>query len=121
MTKFISNVNKYLSEMKIKQSYLSMVTGIDKNKMSRLLTGSQEESGTDMEKIARGLGKSIGFFLKESMSILQVGSSSMNKIAFYAGEPSKKQEQIAKQLVELMENIDEVISANSRFENIARS
>ena len=39
MTKFISNVNKYLSEMKIKQSYLSMVTGIDKNKMSRLLTG----------------------------------------------------------------------------------
>ena len=121
MTKFISNVNKYLSEMKIKQSYLSMVTGIDKNKMSRLLTGSQEESGTDMEKIARGLGKSIGFFLKESMSISQVGSSSMNKIAFYAGEPSKKQEQIAKQLVELMENIDEVISANSRFENIARS
>ena len=101
MTKFISNVNKYLSEMKIKQSYLSI--------------------GTDMEKIARGLGKSIGFFLKESMSISQVGSSSMNKIAFYAGEPSKKQEQIAKQLVELMENIDEVISANSRFENIARS
>lgn len=45
----------------------------------------------------------------------------MNKIAFYAGEPSEKQEQIAKQLVELMENIDEVISANSRFENIARS
>ena len=69
MTKFISNVNKYLSEMKIKQSYLSMVTGIDKNKMSRLLTGSQEESGTDME---HGLGKSIGFFLKESMSISQV-------------------------------------------------
>ena len=42
----------------------------------------------------------------------------MNKIAFYAGEPSKK---LIKQLVELMENIDEVISANSRFENIARS
>ncbi len=45
----------------------------------------------------------------------------MNKIAFYAGEPSRNKEQIAKQLVELMENIDEVISANSRFENIARS
>ena len=59
MTKFISNVNKYLSEMKIKQTYLSMITGIDKNKMSRLLTGSQEESGTDMEKIASGLGKSV--------------------------------------------------------------
>ena len=48
MTKFISNVNKYMSEMKIKQTYLSMITGIDKKKISRLLTGSQEESGTDM-------------------------------------------------------------------------
>ena len=62
MTKFINNVNKYLSEMKIKQTYLSMITGIDKNKISRILTGAQEESGTDMEKIARGLGKTVEFF-----------------------------------------------------------
>lgn len=120
MTKFISNVNKYLSEMKIKQTYLSMVTGIDKNKMSRLLTGSQEESGTDMEKIAHGLGKSVEFFLTDSIYVPQVRNDAMNKIAFYTGEPSRKQEQIAKQLMELMENIDEVISAKARFENIAR-
>lgn len=120
MTKFISNVNKYLSEMKIKQTYLSMVTGIDKNKMSRLLTGSQEETGTDMEKIASGLGKSVEFFLADSVSVPQVGSFAMNKIVFYAGEPSHSQEQIAKQLMELMENVDEVLSAKSRFENIAR-
>lgn len=119
MTKFITNVNKYLSEMKIKQNYLSMITGIDKNKMSRLLTGSQEESGTDMEIIARGLGKSIEFFLADSISVPQVGSFSMNKIAFYAGNPSHKQEQIARQLMELMENMDEVLSAKSRFGNIA--
>ena len=62
MTKFISNVNQYLSEMKIKQSYLSMITGIDKNKISRLLTGVQDESGADMEKIAHALGKNIEFF-----------------------------------------------------------
>lgn len=120
MTKFISNVAKYLSEMKIKQSYLCMMTGIDKNKMSRLLTGSQEESGTDMEKIAHGLGKSVEFFLADSVSIPQVGSFSMDKIAFYAGEPSHKQERIAEQLMKLMENIDEVMSAKSRFENMAR-
>ena len=120
MTKFISNVNKYLLEMKIKQSYLSMVTGIDKNKMSRLLTGSQEESGTDMEKIASGLGKSVEFFLADAIVVPQIGNMATNKITFYAGEPSQKQEQIGKQLMELMENIDEVISAKSRFENIAR-
>ena len=120
MTKFISNVNKYLSEMKIKQTYLSMITGIDKNKISRLLTGSQEESGTDMEKIASGLGKSVEFFLADAIVISQIGNMAINKIAFYAGEPSQKQKQIAKQLMELMENIDEVISAKSRFENVAR-
>lgn len=120
MTKFIKNINKYLSEMKIKQTYLSMVTGIDKNKMSRLLTGSQEESGTDMEKIARGLGKNVEFFLADSINVPQVGSFLMDKIAFYAGEPSQKQELIANQLMELMENIDEVMSAKSRFENMAR-
>jgi transcriptional regulator with XRE-family HTH domain len=120
MTKFMSNVNKYLSEMKIKQTYLSMITGIDKNKLSRLLTGSQEENGTDMEKIAHGLGKSVEFFLMDSINIPQVGSFVINKIAFYAGEPSQKQEQIAKQLMELMENIDEVISAKRRFENVAK-
>lgn len=120
MTKFINNVNKYLSEMKIKQAYLSMVTGIDKNKMSRLLTGSQEESGTDMEKIAQGLGKNVEFFLADTIIIPKVDTPAVNKIAFYAGEPSGEQEQIAKQLMELMENIDEVMSAKSRFENIAR-
>lgn len=120
MTKFMSNVNKYLSEMKIKQTYLSMNTGIDKNKMSRLLTGAQEENGTDMEKIARGLGKSVEFFLADTISIPQIGGFKNKKIAFYAGEPSAQQEKIAEQLMELMENIDEVLSAKSRFENVAR-
>ena len=67
MTKFINNLNKYLSEMKIKQNCLSMLTGIDKNKLSRLLTGVQDESGTDMEKIAQALGKDVEFFLKDSI------------------------------------------------------
>ena len=120
MTKFINNVNKYLSEMKIKQTYVSMITGLDKNKISRILTGAQEESGTDMEKIARGLGKTVEFFLADTIYIPQMGTASANKIAFYAGEPSEKQEQIANQLMELMENIDEVLSAKSRFEHIAR-
>ena len=87
MTKFINNVNKYLSEMKIKQTYLSMITGIDKNKISRILTGAQEESGTDMEKIARGLGKTVEFFLADTIYIPQIGTVSANKIAFYAEKP----------------------------------
>ena len=115
MTKFMSNVNRYLSEMKIKQSYISMVSGIDKNKLSRLLTGVQEENGTDIEKLAGALGKNPGFFLEDSFSIPEISTYSSHKIAFYAGEPSQEQEKIAAELMELMENIDEVISARSRL------
>ena len=43
-----------------------------------------------------------------------------SRIAFYAGSPSKKQEKVAALLMELMENIDEVMSAKSRFDNVTR-
>lgn len=120
MTKFINNLNIYLSEMKIKQTYLSLITGIDKNKLSRLLTGSQDESGTDMEIIAEALGKKVEFFLSDSFAVPEINSFSMKKITFYAGEPSERQEQIASQLMELLENMDEVMSARNRFKNISR-
>ena len=66
-----------------------------------------------MEKIARALGKKYRIFFGTDSIEHSAGrmSSAPNKIAFYAGEPSKKQEQIANQLMELMENIDEVLSA----------
>ena len=115
MTKFMKNVNNYLSEMKIKHTYLSMVTGIEKNKLSRLLNGIQEESGIDMEKIAEALGKKIDFFLSETCAASEISGFSHNKITFYAGEPTEKQEKIVNELMELMENIDEVLSAKSRF------
>ena len=111
MTKFVSNVNAYLSEMKIKQTYLSMISGIDKNKLSRILIGAQEENGSDMERIASALGKTVEFFLQDTLVIPD---------AFYAGSPSKKQEKVAALLMELMENIDEVMSAKSRFDNVTR-
>ena len=72
-----------------------------------------------MEIIAGALGKNVEFFLSDSFTVPQISKFSMKKIAFYAGEPSEKQEKIAGQLMELMENIDEVISAKSRFGNIA--
>ena len=120
MTKFIINVNKYMSDMKIKQAYLSAMPGIDKNKISRILKGTQEESGSDMEIIAGGLGKDVGFFLTDYIVTMHPGYYADNKIAFYAGNPSKKQEHVAKKLVELMENIDEIMSAESRFMNLAK-
>lgn len=120
MTKFMSNINEYLSEMKIKQSYLSRITGIEQGKLARLLAGLQEESGSDMEKLAAGLGRSVEFFLSDTMAIPKIENIAVDEIVFCAGKPSQKQKQVAKQLMELMENIDEVLSAESRFKNLAK-
>ena len=42
MTKYVENVNEYLSKMKIKQNYVSKKSGIDTKKLSRILTGKQD-------------------------------------------------------------------------------
>lgn len=119
MTRYIDNVNAYLSQMKIKQTYISLKTGIDKNKLSRILTGIQDVSVADMEKIANALGKKIEFFLNDTFRVPRIMDFESEKIFFYAGEPTEKQEQIANKLLQLMENIDEVMSAKYRFLNIS--
>lgn len=115
MTKFIENVNTYLSEMKIKQTFISLKSGIDIKKLSRILTGVQDVSGTDMEKIADALGQKIEFFLQEHFYAPEMETVSASQIVFYAGTPNKEQEEFAMQLVELIENADEVLSAKKRF------
>lgn len=72
MTKYIANVNTYLTQMKIKQTYISLKTGIDPKKLSRILTGAQDVSGTDMEKIADALGKKMEFFLGDSFDVPKI-------------------------------------------------
>ena len=115
MTKYIENVNTYLSEMKIKQAFVSLKSGIDTKKLSRILTGAQDISGTDMEKIANALGQKMEFFLSEPFIIPKVNVPDSSPLVFYVGEPGKEQEKFAMQLMELIENADEVLSAKGRF------
>lgn len=120
MTNYIENLNLYLETRKIKQNYLSMKTGIDPKKMSRILNGVQDITATDMEKIAKALGETTQFFLQDNFRVPEEAGQESEKITFYAGEPAKEQEKIANTLLKLLENIDEVISAKGRFLNISR-
>lgn len=120
MTRYVENVNAYLSQMKIKQTYISLKTGIDTKKLSRILTGTQDVTGTDMEKIANALGQKLEYFLSDTFSVPHINEFQPEKIAFYAGNPTAKQDEIAEKLEKLMENIDEVMSAKYRFLNMSR-
>lgn len=116
MTKFISNVNRYLSHMKIKQTYISLKSGIDTKKLSRILTGSQDVTGTDMEKIAHALGKEPEYFLSLSDVALAVpGETNTARFSMYAGEPGRGQERLLMDLIGLIENADEILSAKGRY------
>ena len=106
--------------MKIKQTYISLKSGIDTKKLSRILTGAQDINSTDMEKIANALGQKTEFFLSDTFCIPPIREFMPEKIAFYAGEPTERQEKIAEKLVKLLENIDEVLSAKQRFLNISK-
>lgn len=119
MAGYIENVNAYLSGMKIKQTYLSMKSGIEVKKLSRILTGVQDITSTDMEKIALALGKKPEFFFGDSFQVPDIKKFEAEKISFYAGSPTKKQEKIANELLCLMENIDEILSVKGRFMHIS--
>lgn len=115
MAKYIDNVNAYLSQMKIKQTFVSLKTGIDSKKLSRILTGAQDISSTDMEKIAAALGKKVEFFLAEDFGVQYVEPFEAMQMAFYTGAVNKKQQEFAMQMVELIENVDEVLGAKEQY------
>ena len=115
MSKFKENVNAYLQGMNIKQKFISLKSDIDEKKLSRILNGPQVITEEDMEKISRALGKKTEFFLSDNFKIPKVETSAFNQVAFYAGEPTKSQEEFAMKLVELIENADEILMARNRF------
>lgn len=115
MTTYVTNVNTYLSQMKIKRTYLCSKSGIEENELSRILTGDQDITSADMEKIAKALGKKTEYFLSEQFEVPEKEALFAAEFAFYAGEPSEKQVKFAKQLIELIENVDEVLGAKGRY------
>ena len=90
MTKFVENVNAYLSQTKIEQTYVCLKTGIDTKKLLRILTGAQDVSRPDMEKIANALGQKLEYFLSDAFCVPQISEFVPEKIAFYAGNPSEE-------------------------------
>lgn len=117
MSKYIENVNAYLSQMKIKQKYVSLKTGIDEKKLSRILNATQKIDSEDMEKIAKALGYKVEYFFSDDFKVPVFKDEFSTEVAFYAGEPTKEQENFAMKLIDLIENADEVLGVKDRLRN----
>ncbi len=118
MSKYIDNVNAYLSQLKIKQKYVSLKSGIDEKKLSRILNNGQKIDSDDMENIARALGHKVEYFFADDFKVPVFSEAVPMEVAFYAGEPTKEQQEFAMKLIDLIENMDEVLSAKNRLMNV---
>ena len=115
MSKYIKNINAYLSDQRIRQKFLSARTGMSEDKISKLLNEKQKVTMDEMELLAEALGKDVSFFAEER-SMEETYSSPVSNYAFYAGEPGPDQVKCAMKLVEFIENIDEVLSSKLWYE-----
>ena len=115
MSRFIDNVNKYLVAKKIKKTYISLKSGIETNKLSRILNHIQEPTVSDMEKIAYALGEKIEFFLEDKASVSNDKMIESLDVAFYAGDPKKEQKEFALKLIDFLENVDAVLGVEKRL------
>lgn len=117
MNKCIENVNLFLSQTKIKPSYISLKSGIGEEEISRILSEIQEINNDDMIKIAKALGKDVGFFSNDKS---QENINYDFQETVYPEKTSEKQKQCIDKTLQLLENVDLVLSSKERFKNISK-
>lgn len=118
MSKFIDNVNKYINYYSIKQTALSIKTGIEKNKLSRLLSKKQSIQIDDMENIADALGENIKYFLGEIC--LDKIHKNDSVVAFNMGKPTKEKEEFANKVFDFLEHIDAIIGIPQKIQKYSK-
>lgn len=108
MSKFTENVNEYITTKKIKQSYLALKTGMNANKVSRILNKTQNATEEDMEKISNALGYPIDFFLSANFKI-DDPEIDYEQVAFYSGDVKSMNHDAVKDCINLLENIHSIL------------
>ena len=108
MKTFIENINEYLKGKSIKNSYVSMITGWDKSKVSRLLNGEVDIRMDDAQQLSEALGKDLAFFLEEREQLLQ-DIHRPRRFVFYAGRLENKDRALAKNMLDLFRYYDSLV------------
>lgn len=109
MNTFISNINLYLSERRIKQNYVSLMTGWSPSKVSRILSGKTDICDRDKQCIADALGQNVNFFMQDSGE-MQIKKKLTNQLAFFAGDLSEDDKKTALKLVDMFRFYDSIVN-----------
>lgn len=110
MGNFIENVRIYLNERSIRNAYLELMTGWDKSRVSRILSGETELKYADMQMISDALGKDLTFFLQDA-DAMRVPDQRKESIAFFAGHLDAQDTSVAEDLIEMFRYYDSLITS----------
>lgn len=116
MSKFIQNLSQYIEHYRIKNNFIVKLTGIEKNKFSRLLNGKQDIQYEDMEKISKCLGKEVSFFMEDNMSLTQSKYEESTSIAFYMGAVDESKKELANQIFDFLEHVDAILGIQKKID-----
>lgn len=116
MSKFINNLNNYIEHHKIKNTFISKISGIEKNKLSRLLNGKQDIQYEDMEKLAKSLGKDIKYFMQENLVLTKPLYEDTTSIAFYMGSIDDEKKELANVIFDFLEHVDAILGVKKKIE-----
>ena len=105
MSKFIENVKNYLDVRNIRQTYVSLMTGWDKSRVSKVLNGTIELKESEAEFLAKALGHDMTYFLVGSAEKYKEIENN-EKLAFFAGTLEEEDKKIADKLVEMFRFYD---------------
>jgi len=119
MTNFIQNLNEYINHYGIKQSFIVKRTGIEKNKLSRILNGIQDVTYEDMVSISKSLDKDLTYFVQEKLELMSTDYKDSASIAFYMGTVDESKEKLANQVFDLLEYIDAILGIRKKLKKDA--
>lgn len=105
MSKFIENVKNYLNVRNIRQTYVSLMTGWDKSRVSKVLNGTIELKESEAEFLAKALGHDMAYFLVDSVEEY-IESEDNGQLAFFAGTIEDDDKKLADKLVEMFRFYD---------------
>ncbi|MBE5860016.1 MAG: helix-turn-helix transcriptional regulator [Butyrivibrio sp.] len=109
MNKYIDNINAFLGERKIKQKYVSLVTGWTASKVSRILSGESGISDADKNVLAEALGYDVEFFMGDPQN-MKLEPSSNSQLSFFAGSLSSEDMKVAESLVDMFRFYDSIVN-----------
>ncbi len=109
MNTFIDNINIFLGERKIKQKYVSLVTGWTASKVSRVLSGNSGINDEDKVVLAEALGYDVGFFMRDAKD-MKLSLKVNGQFAFFAGNLSDDDKKVAESLVDMFRYYDSIVN-----------